>query len=223
MKSEEAIRSIHNVYERFKVIRNLQEHLMRAAGIAELICDNWKGPAIEKSDVVAALLLHDVGNTVKMDFRTEEQIKMMGDEAKRVEYWIGVQNDIIKKYGTDDHIVTEKMIDELGIDKRVKDIITGHIFANNKTIVNSNDWEIKIAAYADQRVGPYSVMTLEERFKELKERYAKRNKLGKYSNLDELIEYSFEIEKQLLTNMTTSADKINDKTVKKYIKKYQSR
>lgn len=57
--------SIKSIYDRFSIPRSLRLHMYRVASIAEMVCDNWKGPRIEKDDIVAACLLHDVGNIVK--------------------------------------------------------------------------------------------------------------------------------------------------------------
>ena len=88
MDGKEAISSINEIYKKLRVPLNLQMHMMRAAAAAELICDNWNGPAIKKADVIAALLLHDIGNIVKMNLKTEDGLKM------DLEYGFCPENDV---------------------------------------------------------------------------------------------------------------------------------
>ena len=71
MKSKEIIEHIQSIYQTFEVPKNLQEHMLRAAAVGSILCDNWKGPAIHKEDVIAVLLIHDLGNIVKMDMDTQ--------------------------------------------------------------------------------------------------------------------------------------------------------
>lgn len=218
MESEGIIGSIHRIYGTYNVPKNVQEHMMRVAATAELICDNWKGPVLNKNDVVAMLLLHDLGNIVKMDFETKEGLEMFGSEAKRVDYWKRVRKEMISKYGSEEHAVTEKMVDEIGIPERVRALLVGHIFKNNENILTSDDWEMKIAAYADQRVSPLGVLTVRERLNEAKERYARTGR--RIPDLDSLMGCSLKIEKQLLRNLSLSEKEINDKAIQKYMKKY---
>ena len=218
MKNKELIFSIHQIFEKFRIIKNLQEHMLRSAAVGRLICDHWNGPTINKDDIIAALLIHDLGNIVKMDFNSEAGLKLIGDEIKRIDFWKGVQGEVIDKYGLDDHVVSEKMSEELGISKRLKFILKNHVFNNNEATADSNDWEVKIASYADQRIGPFGVLSLEQRFVELKERYADReNKNVNNPKIDVFIDCAFKIERQVLSNTTLKPEDINNASIKKYV------
>ena len=221
MKSKNIISSIHKIFEKYKIPRNLQEHMLRAASVGNLICDNWVGPKINKVNIIAVLLIHDLGNIVKMDFDSEAKLELIGDEAKRLEYWKQVKKEVIEKYGKDDHIISEKIADELEVSERLKFILKNKVFSNNEFIVKSNDWEIKIAAYADQRTGPFGILPLKERFKELKERYAQRNsENANNSKTDIFIKCAFQIEEQVLKNSSLNPENINDESIKKYIENF---
>jgi hypothetical protein len=218
MESKEIIYSIHQIFERFKTPKNLQEHMLRAAAIGNLICDNWNGPQINKEDIIAVLLTHDLGNIVKMDFDSEAGLKLLGEEEKKVDYWKQVKKEMIEKYGQDDHIVSEMMAEELEISQRLAFILKNKVFNNNEFTAQSDDWDIKIAAYADQKIGPFGVLTLEERFRELKERYAqKENQNTNNPKIDIFIDCAFQIEKQVLSNTSLNSEDINDESIKKYI------
>lgn len=106
------------------------------------------------------------------------------------------------------------MISELGASERVKEIIEKHVFNNNENILKSNDFDVKIATYADQRIGPFEIMSLEDRFKELKERYAKReNQNTNNPKFETFIKCAFKIEKQVIKNTKLKPTDINDKTI----------
>jgi hypothetical protein len=218
MESKEIISLIHQIFADFKIIKNLQEHMLRAAAVGKIICDHWDGSAINKEDIIAVLLIHDLGNIVKMDFNDETGLKLIGDEIKRIDYWKKIKQETIKKYGSDDHIVSEIIAEELGINERLRFILKNKVFNNNENTAKSNDWEIKIAAYADQRIGPFGVLSLEERFRDLKQRYyQKENNNVNNPKIDIFIKCAFEIEKQILSNTNLKPEDIDDRSIKKYL------
>ena len=195
--------------------------MLRVAAVGSLVCENWIGPKINKEDIIAVLLIHDLGNIVKMDFESEAGLKLIGDERKRIDYWKQVKREVIEKYGSDDHIVSEKMVDELWISERLKFILENHVFNNNEATVKYNDWGTKITAYADQRVGPFGVLSLKQRFRDLKERYSqKENENVNNPKIDIFIDCAFELEKQVLDNTTIGPKSINDKSVEKYLNNF---
>src|SRR5437588_9728526 len=62
--------NILEVYRKYSIPTNLQLHMLRAAAIGKLITDHWNyqhGPAIDVSVIIKTLLLHDMGNIVKID------------------------------------------------------------------------------------------------------------------------------------------------------------
>ena len=214
MQSKKIISSIKEIYSRYKIPPHLQEHMLRAAAVGKFICDNWQGPEVNKEDIIAVLLIHDIGNIVKMDFESEG-LRMIGEEVKRIEYWKQVKKEFIEKYGQDDHFVSEKIAEELEVSERLKFILENKVFNNNEYIADCDDWEIKIAAYSDQRIGPFGILSLNERFSELKKRYAnKDNKNVNNPKIDVFIDCAFKIEKQVLGNTSLKAEDINDEVVK---------
>jgi len=47
---------------------SLQLHMFRVAGVASVICENFKQPElINQDDIVSACLLHDMGNIIKFN------------------------------------------------------------------------------------------------------------------------------------------------------------
>ncbi len=214
---------ISKIYSYYNVPSNLQNHLRRVAAIGELICDNWNGPPIDKKRILDILLIHDIGNIVKLDLETPNGIavSLVGNDKKRLTHFKKVRDVTIKKYGNDDHLVSEKIAKELGMSKREQTILKKKVFNNNEETAKSNDWEIKICAYADQRVGPFGILSLKKRFSDLKKRYARReNKNVNNPKLNIFIACAYEIEKQIFSHTKIRKEDVFDESVKKYMNNY---
>jgi len=214
MESKEIIKDINSIYEKFGIPKNLQEHMRRAAAIGKMICENWKGEKINKDDIVAVLLLHDLGNIVKFDLDSEEGLNILKDRRKNVEKLRKIKKEIIEKYGEDDHKVTDKMSRELGVNDRILFLLNNKIFIKNKEVCSSDDFDLKICTYADQRVSPSGIMGLKERLDEAK---ARGSKSLQHPDADLLVECALKIEKQVLDNTNLSAEDINDSSIKNYL------
>lgn len=212
MNSEEIIANIHDIYKRYPVPLNLQKHLLRVAAIGAYVANNWKGPRINKTDLVAYLLLHDIGNIVKFDFKQADMYE--ADVASDLEGWKKRQQEIVAKYGKEDHQVMAAIARELGAAPRILHLLQHNDFFKLDAIRTGSDWEQKIGKYADLRVAPFGVVSLAERFKDIKKRYAGRVPLEK---VDARIDDAYEIEKQVLSNTSLKAEDINDEAIKKYV------
>lgn len=214
MKSAQLISEIGNVYERFNIPPNLREHMLRVARVAGTILKNWHGQELNKEDIIAVCLIHDLGNIVKMDFSSEIGIKMLGKEANRIEHWKKVRQDIIKKYGEDEYQASRKMAEELDINKRLLFLLELNKVRIDKERLVSDDWEAKICSYADLRVSPFGVVSLVERFEDLKKRYAKLNRDETGRNFFERFKAAgLEMEKQIFENVSISPQEINDRSI----------
>ncbi len=216
MESIDIIRDIRNVYSRYPVPVNLQEHMFRVAAVGELLNSQWKGPRINKENIVAYILLHDIGNIVKFDFAQKELFGV--DIAKNMEYWKQQKEETIRKYGPSDMQVTLNFAKQLQVPPRIIELLQRNDFFKLPEIVASNDWENKIGKYADLRVGPFGILSLKERFEEFRKRYGKA--LLQNPKLETCTTAAFELEKQVLTNTNLTAEDINNDTIKPYMKKY---
>lgn len=150
INSSTIISSINDIYERFKIMPSLQKHMKAVAAVGKLIVSTQLNSDIKKEedDLIAALLLHDLGNIVKFNLETESADRRT------------LQKETIAKYGLDDHEVTMKMIHELKVTDRVSFLISEMGFENLHYVLNSNDMSLKICLYADQRVAPYGIVSL---------------------------------------------------------------
>ena len=160
---------VSQIYEKYQIMPQLQTHMLRVAGVASVICDNFSKP-IDKELVVSACLLHDTGNIVK--FKLEKFPEFL--KPKGLKYWQKVQNQFIQKYSKDDYKATHKILREMKINSSIYLLIKSMEFKNAQ--VNSKQsasLEEKVSLYSDSRVAPYGILSLDERLREVKERFMK--------------------------------------------------
>ena len=224
MDSIEVRSSIAAIYDRFLIPRSLRLHMYRVACVAEMICDNWKGPRIKKEDVVAACLLHDVGNIVKFDFESGNTLNILDEPQSEINRLKRVKESVIAKYGRMDNEASHNMMIELDIDKKIVSIVDGmsRIF-DKKNKGRGEDYELLICGYADFRVEPNRISSVTERFAD----FAKRNidnpnsgmKARGASVMSKLPD-ALVIEKNIFANATIKPEEVNDKSIKPYLDKY---
>jgi hypothetical protein len=203
MESPVIISSIDEIYDRFNIMPALQLHMRRVAAVGALILSIDRYAKINKDDVIAALLLHDIGNIVKFRLREEG------------ESWRKIQQETIAKYGSNDHKATEKMIHELGVNHRVASLISRMGFENLPHVIDSTDMEQKICLYADQRVAPHGVVSLQERFADLQNRYKDTTLKSRFDPEQE--KRALLLEQQIFTNSSLQPSEINDQTIERFL------
>lgn len=215
------MRTITDIYDKYQVPSNLRLHMLRVAGAAEVIVKNWKGEALNRDRIIRVLLLHDIGNIVKMNF--ESNSRDLSTQQNDVDHWKKLQSEFISKYGRDDHHVSYLVSKEVGLKEDELTLMNAKIFINNDAIVKSSDYNLKVSAYVDQRAAPNGLLPLMDRLLEAKERY--KNAPGSSMNnprTDKLIQCAVEIEKQVLARCSIKAEEINDISVEPYVRKLRS-
>ena len=203
------MRKISEIYTEYKIIPSLQEHMLRVAAVASLICDNFNEP-VSKNEIIIACLLHDMGNILK--FQWDLLPKFFAPEG--LEYWQNVQNEYIEKYGENEHGATVKIMKELGLSDDVVALAAKNQFNLMCEHRDIDDMNLKIVHYSDGRVDPHGVVSYEERMNEAKKRYENK----KDNNfIDEkrhrLVACGQEIEKQIFAKCKIKPENINDETV----------
>jgi hypothetical protein len=162
--------SIIDIYQKYKIIPNLAEHQLRVAGVAEVICGHIS-PTVNTRDVVTACLLHDMGNIIKFNLEVTQKMMPGKFTDEQINYWKQVKAGFVGKYGNDEHAASVAIAEEVGVGERVIELIESIGFNTGLINAVSNDYERKICAYSDMRVGPFGVIPLEERLADLRERY----------------------------------------------------
>jgi HD superfamily phosphodiesterase len=168
--SKEIIGGIEALYDELDVPRNIREHMHRVAAVARYICTHWKGAPFNNDLVIAACLLHDVGNVLKMRYDTEENLAMLGPERERVEYWKATSKVLQSQYANPNEL-RDALLTKATISADVCELISRARGARMGTIMLEKYAEAAIYLYADNRVGPFGYVTLTERMADTERRY----------------------------------------------------
>ncbi len=212
MQALDIISQIDSIYKRYNIPKNLQHHMKLVAAVGELICDKWTGPKVDTQSIIAALLIHDLGNIVKYDLDSPEGLKMLGSERKRLPELKLLKQEYQEKYSKNDHEATIKILHELKIDKSIIKVVDDLELVNASKILKSTDINLKIALYADFRVNPGGVVMLKERFADIKHRY-KTTIHTRHPNFEELEIALYKIEAEIFQHLSMIAEEISDFTV----------
>ena len=200
---------ITEIYKKYKIPKNLQEHQLKVAAVASTICDNFK-QKIDKKSVITAALLHDMGNIIKFDLGKFPEFL----EPEGIEYWQQVKEEFRKKYGEDEHDATYKIAGEIGVNKFAFEIIQAYGFSKYEQTYKNPKMEVKIAAYSDHRVTPYGINSLQARIDDLKKRYLPEESPSKeaeyYRRCSSLAK---KVEKQIFKNCKIKPEDITDNSV----------
>ena len=202
--------NIIEIYNKYYIPENLQMHMLRVAACANLILDNWTGKPIDRKAITRVSLLHDMGNMVKIP---EEKIRDKNFIELRKKYY--------EKYGTNDHEINMLIGKKEGLTDKELEILDAKRSRKNEQTAKSDNYEIKICAYCDQRVAPDGVVSLKERLEDAKRRY-KDKPLSVWSNEEKakyLIKCALEIEAQVMRYCKLKPEDINNQSIQIYIDK----
>jgi hypothetical protein len=161
--------TIQAIYNTYQIMPNLQTHMLRVAGVAQKICEEFSQP-IDTKNIVAACLLHDMGNIIK--FQLGRFPTFLDPEG--LDFWENVKLGFIQKYGENEYEAAQKIAEELGVSERVRELIHAVGFHQIHEVVEENDFGKKICEYSDGRVTPFGVVSLHERLKDLENRYSQK-------------------------------------------------
>ncbi len=208
------MKNILDIYKEYKINKSLVMHQLRVASVALVICDSFDFP-IDKKNIIKACLLHDMGNIIKFDLNYFPE----HNEPEGKEYWQGVKNDYVLRYGENEHHASLKIAEELDLNTRACDLIKMIDSDLIDIIAKESDFEAKICMYCDGRVTPHGVVSIEERSLEAKERYKNHP-----HNFDEERRIFFNknlslIENQIFSHSKLKPDDIDDSTISEILKK----
>ncbi|MEI8270918.1 MAG: HD domain-containing protein [bacterium] len=205
------MKKILEIYDEYKIMPNLQEHMLRVAAVASLICDNFSEP-LPKKDIVTACLFHDMGNIIKVDFFPtvfpEEFYGPLG-----IEYWQKIKKEYIEKYGNKEHLATELIAEENKLSVQVIDLIKQIGFSNALKNELEKIYKNKICNYSDMRVGPFGVLSLSERILEGNKRYAGKKHAITSSDFESLADSLRNTEEQIFSKCTIKPEDITDEAI----------
>jgi len=207
------MRTVQQIYSDYKIMPSLQLHQLRVAAVAKIIVENFQ-EILDKEPIIFACLFHDMGNIIKSDLNYfPEFLKPEG-----LEYWQDIKKDYIKKYGSDEHLATKKIAKEINLPNSTLACLNRIGFSNAITNEISDSFENKICNYSDMRVGPYGILSMEERISEGHKRYENKKHSIASDNFDSLVYSLRKIEKQIFSKTNIKPDEITDKKIESVIK-----
>jgi hypothetical protein len=180
------------------------------AAVALQICDSFDFP-LNRRDLAIGCMLHDIGNIVKFRLRDFPEV-MPGED---VEYWENIQKQYIKKYGAEEHEANMGVTRDVGVSKEVLEIVDAVGFHNWCMVKDGSTWEHKIASYADSRVAPFGVKSLDERLLDANKRYSGTSHTAD-SDRDMLYDCIRDVEAEIFSHLKIKPEDINDESIEKY-------
>ena len=201
-------RTISKIYDEYKIMPTLREHMFRVAAVASLICDSFNEP-LPKEEIISACLLHDMGNIIKfkLDYFPEF------NKPEGLEYWQIVQGEYIEKYGDNEHEAIIKKMKELGLPKNIIELADSNQFSLLCRQRDAEDVSVKIIHYADSRVGPYGILSYRERMNDAKKRYENHKNLVHKEERQKLVACGEDMEKQIFSKCKIKPEDITDEAI----------
>lgn len=138
------------------------------------------------------------------------------DQQKDLNYWQEQQVLAIKNFGKDEYQATLKMVSQLSTPAKVLEILSGVSISNAKQIANNSDFNLKVALYADYRIAPQGLVSLDQRIDDLLVRYAGReqeSELARPSTMEANRHWLKQIEQQLASQLKISINQLNSQLV----------
>lgn len=201
------MKKILDIYREYRLMQNLQDHQLRVAAVASIICDSFDFP-INKEKIIKVCLLHDMGNIIKFQLDYFPEL----NKPEGLEYWQNVQKEFITKYGPNEHNATMKIMRELGVPEELVELADQNHFSLLCEHASGSDMFLKIMHYADMRVGPFGVLSYDERMEEARKRYAHRTAFQEENRL-QLVACGKEVEKQIFEHCSIKPEYINDESI----------
>lgn len=203
---------IAEIYQRFQIPTHLQLHMLRVAAVGQYWLNHWTGSRINARLVIESLLVHDLGNLLKFDLKKIDGMQFFDRSEQDQDHWLMVQESLYE-FGPTPHEAAHTMLESIGVDAEVIEITDtmteSTVFSDQQTKI-----ETELCWYADMRVGPQGVTTIEDRLNDLVLRYVDRRPEWKDPDQVELKRTRrLEMEKKLLAFTDLASPDIDNSTL----------
>ena len=198
----------------------LQLHQLRVAGVAKIVCENIEHE-IDADAVILACLFHDMGNIIKSDLSAFPEFSEPEGEA----HWQLVKQQFEKRFGKDEHKATEAICKDAGLSEQIRMLIRDIGFSKLGTIM-TKPWGLKVFQYADLRVGPHGVLSLEARLAEGRERYRGHKEYsvaGRPERYERLVREARELERHVFATAAIAPEDIIEQSVEPFFEALRTR
>jgi hypothetical protein len=184
------------------------------AAVGAYIADHWDKPnELDRARIVKGLLLHDTGNIIKFDFSRPD---LLGDaERKDLEKWKRIQTEFTQQYRNED-VATHALARLSGVDEKAFEILDAVGSAKLQKALETADWNKKIACYSDFRIGPFGVLTVNERFDDIVARYRGRgHAMSDIEETERKRQRCLQLEKELQAHLTFNLQTLDASQIEK--------
>lgn len=198
MNAQDVILTYSKIYETINIFSSIQLHQLRVAKVAKQIAMKIN-KEVNTDNIIAAGLLHDMGNMVKIDFHSSLAKEFLRFDEHDADYWTEVKEKQIEEFGEWSHTATENILKKLEIEQDIVELINFSSWQHIQEIIDGDNWDAKVLAYADYRVMPSGVTSLDNRLADLRRRYHSNDEFQK--NQEEAIKIDklyHELEIQLI-------------------------
>lgn len=195
---------IEEIYKKYRINKGLREHMVRVAAVAELVCEHSL-LSIDRTVAVSACLLHDMGNLIKVKFEAAPELF----EPEGVGYWQEVQAEMIELYG-DVGSATRAIVSDIAPLDTIEETIEHASLNKMMDIAQSGTLEARLLEYADMRVALRGIVSMHERFNDIRARYVPAHHTGEY--IDELEAAAASIEAELFAGASITPAGITEES-----------
>jgi len=143
--------------------------MLRVAGVASIVSDHLTDIKLNKNLLVTIMLLHDMGNILKFDLSKPDLLD--STDQQRIDQIKSIQNKFKNNYSSDCDLATLSILKELGVGESGISLCRDSHGSDLPKFLHTNDWDKKISFYSDMRVGPFGIVSLDNRFQDLINRY----------------------------------------------------
>ncbi len=208
---------IKEIYNKYQIPKHLRQHMYRVTAVGMVVNDFLnQSIKLDKDILIQAMLLHDIGNIIKFDLNSS-LLKEENIESLKI-----IKNEFIEKYGEDEHVATIKIIKEIGVCKKVVDILENISSSKISSTIGSDDWHKKVCSYSDFRVAPHGVTSIEERFDDVIERYkGLKHVLGDIEKTLQKKKDALILERQIQEKCRLPLSLINDEKIKNIVEQLE--
>lgn len=192
--------NVRDIYTTYGTPENLQQHMLRVAGLGSIVLQHWIGRALEAEAIIDTLLFHDIAKPVTFDVAKQARFVTSASELKKLEDTI---TSLITHFGSDEHLAALKIFQEIGLNAKAQHVIDNLEWHYTDRLIEELDLEALIAIYCDMRIGPDGILKITERIMELHARVPVQNldeRLASARRLEDLISNNMSIDPNRITN-----------------------
>lgn len=189
------------LYTKYFLPRNLQEHMLRVAALAQILLNNWRGKAVNEETVITVCLIHDIAKP--LTFIPEKQAKY-GTTPEEIENVKKFQEFVSKRFGNREHEATLAICKAEGLSENVIHVMNEFRWEEMNKIFEIDNLQTLLVLYCDMRIGPEGILSMKERLNDIKSRY---NEIKDYNLFYEL---GMRLEKMMQQNTSINLQEITD-------------